>query len=143
MHANQAGQLATVNTVESLTGVHIDHFIEVNLAGFYYLAQAFGGIEACVKPGPAALEPDGFPAGTNLTDQDPLTGTDNSNFDAYKDGYSKKKGGAQYLHLSPAQSLAFVRSRDTLPGIDVGRTYRQQAAIDYVVWKLKNDGHPQ
>ncbi len=140
LHANQAGQLATVNTVESLTGVHIDHFIEVNLAGFYYLAQAFGGIEACVKPASAALEPDGFPAGTNLTDQDPLTGSDNSNFDAYKDGYSKKKGGAQYLHLSPAQSLAFVRSRDTLPGIDVGRTYRQQAAIDYVVWKLKHDG---
>jgi len=140
LHANQAGQLATVNTVESVTGVHIDHFIEVNLAGFYYLAQAFGGIEACVKPAPASLEPDGFPAGTNLTDHDPLTGTDNSNFDAYKDGYNKKKGGAQYLHLSPAQSLAFVRSRDTLPGIDVGRTYRQQAAIDYVVWKLKNEG---
>jgi LCP family protein required for cell wall assembly len=140
LHANQAGQLATVNTVESVTGVHIDHFIEVNLVGFYYLAQAFGGIEACVKPAPASLEPDGFPAGTNLTDHDPLTGTFNSGFDAKKDGYSKSKGGAQYLHLSPAQSLAFVRSRDTLPGIDVGRTYRQQAAIDYVVWKLKNEG---
>lgn len=140
LHANQAGQLATVNTVESVTGVHIDHFIEVNLAGFYYLAQAFGGIEACVKPAPSSLEPGGFPTGTNLTDHDPLTGTDNSNFDAYKDGYNQKKGGAQYLHLSPAQSLAFVRSRDTLPGIDVGRTYRQQAAIDYVVWKLKNEG---
>jgi LCP family protein required for cell wall assembly len=140
LHANQAGQLATVDTVESVTGVHIDHFIEVNLAGFYYLAQAFGGIEACVKPAPASQEPDGFPAGTNLTDHDPLTGSFNSGFDAYKDGYTKRKGGAQYLHLSPAQSLAFVRSRDTLPGIDVGRTYRQQAAIDYVVWKLKNDG---
>ena len=140
LHANQAGQRATVDTVESVTGVHIDHFFEVNLAGFYYLAQAFGGIEACVKPAPASLEPDGFPAGTNLTDHDPATGTDNSNFDAYKDGYNAKKGGAQYLHLSPAQSLAFVRSRDTLPGIDVGRTYRQQAVIDYVVWKLKNEG---
>jgi LCP family protein required for cell wall assembly len=140
LHANQAGQLATVDTVESVTGVHIDHFMEVNLAGFYYLAQAFGGIEACVQPAPASLEPDGFPAGTNLTDRDPLTGTFNSGFDAYKDGYSKTKGGKQYLHLSPAQSLAFVRSRDTLPGIDVGRTYRQQAAIDYVVWKLKTEG---
>ena len=140
LHANQAGQLATVDTVQALTGVHIDHFIEVNLEGFYYLAQAFGGITVCVKPAPASLEPDGFPTATNLTDQDPLTGTDNSNFNAYKDGYSKAKGGAQYLHLSPAQSLAFVRSRDTLPGIDVGRTHRQQAAIDYVVWKLKNQG---
>ena len=57
---------------------------------------------------------------------------------AYKDGYNAAKGGTQYLHLSAAQSLAFVRSRDTLPGIDVGRTARQQAALDYIIWKLKN-----
>ena len=63
LHANQAGQLATVDTVESVSGVHIDHFIEVNLAGFYYLAQAFGGIEACVKPAPTSLEPTEFPHG--------------------------------------------------------------------------------
>jgi hypothetical protein len=31
-----------------------------------------------------------------------------------------------------------VRSRDTLPGVDIGRTARQQAAIDYVIWKLKH-----
>lgn len=35
-----------------------------------------------------------------------------------KDGYSAKRGGAQYLHLSAAQSLAYVRARDTLPGVD-------------------------
>ena len=33
-------------------------------------------------------------AGTNLTDADPLTGTDNSGFSAYHDGYNGKKGGA-------------------------------------------------
>ena len=137
LHANQAGQSATVDTVESLTGVQIDHFAEVNLAGFYYLAQAFKGIEVCVKPAPRQ---GGLPAGANLTDHDPLTGSDNSGFSAYLDGYNRKKGGAQYLHLSAPQALAFVRSRDTLPGTDVGRTYRQQATIDYVVWKLKNEG---
>ena len=36
--ANQAGQAATIATVESVTGQKIDHFAEVNLAGFYYLA---------------------------------------------------------------------------------------------------------
>ena len=35
---------------EAVTGQKIDHFAEVNLAGFYYLAAAFGGIEACIKP---------------------------------------------------------------------------------------------
>jgi anionic cell wall polymer biosynthesis LytR-Cps2A-Psr (LCP) family protein len=135
--ANQAGQLFEIQTVESVTGVHIDHFAESNIIGFYELAQQFGGIEACIKPAPAQ---GGLPAGANLTDKDPLTGTDNSGFNAYGDGYNRKKGGAQYLHLSPAQSLAYVRSRDTLPGIDIGRTARQQAAIDYVIWKLRTGG---
>ena len=142
--ANQAGQLFEIQTVESFTGVHIDHFVESNIIGFYELAQQFGGIEVCIKPAPAQ---GGLAAKANLTDYDPLTDpayeqatSGNSGFNAYKDGYNRVKGGAQYLHLSPAQSLAYVRSRDTLPGVDIGRTARQQAAIDYVIWKLKNGG---
>src|SRR6202012_5575925 len=50
LQANQAGQAATLATVEAVTGQKIDHFAEVNLAGFYYLAQSFGGIEVCIKP---------------------------------------------------------------------------------------------
>ena len=135
--ANQAGQLFEVQTVESVTGVHIDHFIDSDIIGFYELAQQFGGLEICIRPAPAQ---GGLPAGANLTDQDPLTGTDNSGFNAYEDGYNAKKGGKQYLHLSAAQSLAYVRSRDTLPGVDIGRTARQQAAIEYILWKLKTGG---
>jgi LCP family protein required for cell wall assembly len=134
LQANQAGQLFEVQTVESVTGVHIDHFIESNIIGFYELSQQFGGLEVCIRPAPAQ---GGLPAKANLTDHDVLTGTDNSGFNAYADGYNWKKGGKQYLHLSAAQSLAYVRSRDTLPGIDIGRTARQQAAIEYILWKLK------
>jgi LCP family protein required for cell wall assembly len=133
LDANKAGQAATVATVQSVTGQKVDHFVELNLVGFYYLAQAFGGIEVCLRPDPGNH-------GLNLTDRDPFAGTFNSGFDAYADGYNKAKGGAQYLHLNPAQSLAFVRSRDTLPGTDLGRTVRQQAAIDYVIWNLKHAG---
>ena len=50
--ANQAGQLFEVQTVESVTGVHIDHFIESNIIGFYELAQQFGGLEICIQPAP-------------------------------------------------------------------------------------------
>ena len=46
---NEAGRAAAVATVEKLTGVHIDHFAEVNLAGFYELAKVFGGVEVCLK----------------------------------------------------------------------------------------------
>jgi anionic cell wall polymer biosynthesis LytR-Cps2A-Psr (LCP) family protein len=133
LHANQAGQAATIATVSAVTGQRIDHFVEVNLAGFYYLASAFNGIEVCIQPYPGNH-------GLNLTDSDPFTGTDNSGFSAYKDGYNRKKGGPQYLHLGAAQSLAFVRSRDTLPGTDLGRTKRQQAVIDYVIFEFKHEG---
>jgi LCP family protein required for cell wall assembly len=122
--ANQAGQQATVDTVQAVTGQHIDHFAEVNLAGFFYLAQAFHGIMVCVKP------THGF---ANLHDA-------NSGFNGNVDGYNYKKGGPQYLHLYAPQALAFVRERDSLPNGDIDRTHRQQAVLDYVIWKLKNDG---
>ena len=136
--ANEAGELFEVRTVEELTGVTINHFVESNIIGFFSLAQTFGGMEVCIKPAPAQ---GGFAAGANLTDYDPQTGSDNSGFDAYTDGYNKAKGGAQYLHLSADQALAYVRSRDTLPGVDIGRTARQQAAIDYVIYELKHDNY--
>jgi LCP family protein required for cell wall assembly len=46
---NEAGRKAAVATVEQLTGVHIDHFAEVNLDGFYELARVFGGVEVCLN----------------------------------------------------------------------------------------------
>jgi LCP family protein required for cell wall assembly len=124
LKANQAGQAATLATVQAVTGQKIDHFAEVNLAGFYYLAGAFGGIEACIKPSNG---------GQNLTDA-------NSGFNAMLDGYNLKKGGAQYIKLKAPQALAFVRERDNLPNGDLDRTHRQQAVLDYVIWKLEHNG---
>jgi LCP family protein required for cell wall assembly len=46
---NEAGQAAAVDTVEQLTGVHIDHFAVVNLYGFYELANVLGGVEVCLN----------------------------------------------------------------------------------------------
>ena len=89
-----------------MTGQPVDHFAEVNLAGFYELAQAFGGIEACVKP---------WDGGKNLHDAN--------------SGANLKMG---YQHLGAAQALAFVRERDNLPNGDLDRTHRQQAVLDYV-----------
>jgi LCP family protein required for cell wall assembly len=46
---NEAGRAAAVATVEQLTGVHVDHFAEVNLDGFYELAKIFGGVNVCLR----------------------------------------------------------------------------------------------
>lgn len=113
--ANEAGQSAAIASVEAVTGQHIDHFAEVNLAGFYALAQAFQGIEVCVKP---------WEGGVNFHDAN--------------SGFNIRHGGYQYL--SPPQALAFVRERDNLPNGDIDRTRRQQAVIDYVIYKLEHEG---
>lgn len=45
----EAGRTATLRAVRNLTGVPIDYFAEVNLAGFYDLAQSLGGVQVCLK----------------------------------------------------------------------------------------------
>ena len=108
---NEAGRAATVATVEQLTGVHIDHFAEVNLDGFYELASVLGGVEVCLNH-PVPYDP-------------------NSGFYAHKAGYQ---------HLSPAMALAFVRQRDGLLNGDLDRTHRQQAFLDSVMQQLRTEG---
>ncbi len=45
----EAGRKATLKAVRNLTGVPIDYFAEVNLAGFYDLADNLGGVEVCLN----------------------------------------------------------------------------------------------
>ena len=45
----EAGRAATLRAVRNLTGVPIDYFAEVNLAGFYDLTQSLGGVQVCLK----------------------------------------------------------------------------------------------
>ena len=108
---NEAGRAATVATVELLTGVHIDHFAEVNLDGFYELAKDLGGVEVCLNH-PVPLDP-------------------NSGF------YAEKAG---YQHLDAKMALAFVRQRDGLANGDLDRTHRQQAFLDSVMQQLRTQG---
>src|SRR5689334_11876351 len=108
---NEAGRAATVATVESFTGVHIDHFAEINLDGFYELAKVLGGVQVCLKR-PVAL-------------------------DTFS-GFYAKKGG--YQHLNAKMALAFVRQRHGLLNGDLDRTHRQQAFLDSVMQQLRTEG---
>lgn len=45
----EAGRAATLRAVRNLTGAPIDYFAEINLAGFYDLAQSLGGVQVCLK----------------------------------------------------------------------------------------------
>lgn len=45
----EAGRTALIATVESLTGAQIDHYAEINLAGFVELTEALGGVPVCLN----------------------------------------------------------------------------------------------
>jgi LCP family protein required for cell wall assembly len=47
----EAGEKALIQTVQNLTGVHVDHYVEVNLYGFYLLSKAVGGVQVCLRRG--------------------------------------------------------------------------------------------
>ncbi|MBI3647220.1 MAG: LCP family protein [Actinobacteria bacterium] len=112
---NGGGPQLVARTVENLTGLHINHVLYVNLAGFEGVVKALGGVNMCV---PANL--------VNTADgriYDILTGLD-------------IRPGCQLL--DPLQALAYVRTRhlpcDFIP--DFSRIGRQQQFLRAVLNRL-------
>ncbi|RFU38411.1 LytR family transcriptional regulator [Actinomadura logoneensis] len=65
----EAARKATISTVRDLLGVPVDHFAEVNLAGFYDLATALGGVDVCLNhPVRDVYSGADFPAGRRHLD---------------------------------------------------------------------------
>ncbi|GAA4543682.1 LCP family protein [Amycolatopsis samaneae] len=67
--SREAGRTSTIKNVENLLNIHVDHFAEVSLAGFYHLADALGGVDVCLKE--ATKDQDSgadFPAGPQHLD---------------------------------------------------------------------------
>ncbi len=63
------GPTLTVQTVERATGVHVDHYIEVNFLGFLKVVDALGGVTVCTPQ--AINDPKSglrLPAGTSNVD---------------------------------------------------------------------------
>jgi LCP family protein required for cell wall assembly len=96
-----------VRTVEELTGLDIDRYVQINIAGFKDLVDAIGGVDVCVP------EPIEFDPNTGLEIPDPGV-----------------------IHFSGRKAVRFVRSRHAVEGGDLGRIQNQQkfmaAAIDKI-----------
>lgn len=45
---SQAGPACTIKTVESLTGIFIDHYVVVDFKGFERIVDAIGGVDVCL-----------------------------------------------------------------------------------------------
>lgn len=108
---NIGGPSCAVRTVEDLTGIPIDHFVEFNFNSFRAMVDVLGGVEVCVPPS------------------------------GYNDPYSHLhlKGGLHLLKYNEA--LAYVRTRHGVTnGGDLGRIELQQAFISSVVQKVTSQG---
>jgi LCP family protein required for cell wall assembly len=65
----EAGRHAEIDAVQRLLGVTVDHFAEINLAGFYDLANALGGVTVCLRaPAQDGYSGASFPAGVQTLD---------------------------------------------------------------------------
>ncbi|MEC3919803.1 LCP family protein [Nocardia sp. CDC160] len=106
----EAGRASIVQTVKALTGVPINRFAEISLAGFYDLATALGGVDVCLN---------------HAVD------------DSY---YSGAQFPAGPQHLDGSDALAFVRQRHGLENGDLDRTHRQQAFLTSVANSMKSSG---
>jgi LCP family protein required for cell wall assembly len=111
---NIGGPTCAVKTVEDLTGIKLDHFVEFNFNSFRRMVDTLGGVEVCVPPG-------GY--------HDPASGVN-------------LKPGKHLLHYN--QALAYVRQRHNLKGPDAGgdlpRIELQQAFISSIVQSVNQQG---
>ncbi|MFK0192962.1 LCP family protein [Kitasatospora sp. NPDC090308] len=124
--SREAGRSATIQTVQKLLDIPIDHFAEVNLIGFYDIAKALEPIPVCL----------------NKAVDDPIVSrvTDSKGNVVRPGGGTGLKLPAGVSQVNAADALSFVRQRHNLTNGDLDRTHRQQAFIASVEYKLKQQG---
>jgi len=111
---NIGGPTCAVDTVEDLTGIKLDHFVEFDFNSFRTMVDAIGGVQVCVPKG------------------------------GYHDPKSHINLSAGLHLLKYTQALNYVRTRDSLGGPDAGgdlpRIEVQQSFISSIVQKVNKEG---
>ena len=113
---NIGGPTCAVQTVEDLTGLKLDHFVEFNFNSFRTMVDSLGGVEVCVPPGRG-----------------------------YHDPYSHLNLSPGKHLVTYNQALAYVRTRHGVgsganAGGDLPRIQLQQAFISSIVQKVQSNG---
>jgi LCP family protein required for cell wall assembly len=116
--AESDGILLTLRTLSALTGLHIDHYVQIDLIGFYRISEAIGGIQVCL-----------------LHAQNKNTETDGT-----RHGFSGIDLPAGVSTIKGAMALAFVRQRHGLPNGDLDRIRRQQYFLAAAFHKVESAG---
>jgi len=113
-----AGARLLVKTIENITGLTIDHYVQVDLISFYRISNAIGGVDICLNN---AMGP-------------------NQDSDENGRGYSGIDLPKGHSIIKGKQALAFVRQRHGLPQGDLDRIIRQQYFLSAVFRKMTSAG---
>jgi len=120
------GPYCTIALVENMTHLRIDHFVEVNFAGFQRMVDALGGVNVCLT------HPINDPVRIN-----PVTGG--------HIGSGLVIGAGNHV-LHGKDALGFVRARYAVgDGSDLGRIKNQQVFLASMIRKATSTGmlfHP-
>jgi LCP family protein required for cell wall assembly len=109
---NLGGPACAVATVEQMTGIRIDHFVEVTFNAFQELTTAVGGVQVCI-PEPGINDPN----------------------------YSGLVLSAGLHTISGGQALEFIRDRHGVgTGTDLGRIQYQQMFVSSLFTKVTSAG---
>ena len=115
-----AGANLLVSTVTDLTGLTINHYVQVDLLGFFRISNAIGGVSVnlchAVNDTHAANQAAGLTGGSGL-----------------------KLSAGRHV-LQGVQALEFVRQRHFLPRGDLDRVRRQQYFLTAAFRKLASVG---
>jgi len=104
------GAALLTQLIEQLTGLRLDHYVQVDFGGFRKIVDALGGLTLCVR--------------TNRHDHD--------------SGDNLSAG--THPNVTGDQALAFVRDRKGLPGGDLDRIKDQQYFLAQVLHKVLSAG---
>ena len=127
-----AGASLLETTIENLTGLKIDHFVQVDLLGFYRISNAIGGVNVCLNEGARPAKHVGDQGSGIDSGYEP----DGSWVPSYT-GINLPPGTSNIQGL---QALAFVRQRHGLPNGDLDRIKRQQYFLSAVFRKMISGG---
>lgn len=107
--ALQGGRRNLINTVERVTELQINHYAQVNIAGFRDLVDAIGGVEVCV-PEPIPFDPS---TGIEVTEEE-----------------------VGMVPFDGDRAVRFVRSRKAFGEGDLARIQNQQKFLAAAINKI-------
>ena len=111
-HAGLYGVETSMATLGNLYGIHVDHYIRINFAGFISIIDAVGGVDVYSDQAFTSVGSPGY--------YDPTT---------FAEGWN---------HLDGKSALAFARERHAFASGDIQRGINQMKVIDAMADKLKS-----